>query len=85
MTRSDDEEEEYEMSDTEVNKIIIVTQTPPCLKKHPGGDRTGYHVPRSKMTANLAKIINDGLYYYEMDLWQDEALTAVCVTNANTH
>ncbi|XP_071504606.1 uncharacterized protein [Diadema antillarum] len=69
---SDDDDEDYEISDNEINKIIIVTQTPPCLKKHPGGDRTGYHMSRSKMTAELAKIINDGLYYYEMDLWEDE-------------
>ncbi|XP_041453585.1 la-related protein 1-like isoform X3 [Lytechinus variegatus] len=85
---SDDDDEDYEISDNDLNKIIIVTQTPPCLKKHPGGDRTGYHVSRSKMTANLAKIINDGLYYYEMDLW-DEDLTkgdiAALAASTGTH
>jgi len=45
-----------------------VTQTPPSLRKHPGGDRTGDFVPRSKMTAELAKVINDGLYFYEQEL-----------------
>jgi len=49
-----------------------VTQTPPSLRKHPGGDRTGDFVPRSKMTAELAKVINDGLYFYEQDLWDQE-------------
>jgi len=49
-----------------------VTQTPPSLRKHPGGDRTGDFVPRSKMTAELAKVINDGLYFYEQDLHEQE-------------
>jgi len=55
-----------------LNKLIIVTQTPPSLRKHPGGDRTGDFVPRSKMTAELAKVINDGLYFYEQDLHEQE-------------
>lgn len=69
--RSDDSDDDYEMSDNEINKIIIVTQTPPAVKKHPGGDRTGYHESRSKITSDLSKIINDGLYYYELGLWED--------------
>jgi hypothetical protein len=24
------------------------------------------------MTAELAKVINDGLFYYEQDLWEDD-------------
>ncbi len=72
MSYRSDEDDEYELDDNEISKIIIVTQTPPCYRKHPGGDRTGYHVSRSKMTSDLAKAINDGLYYYEMDLWDDE-------------
>lgn len=71
---SDDEEDNYEISDSEINKILIVTQTPPSLRKHPGGDRTGDHVPRAKITAEMTKIINDGLYYYEQDLWEDELM-----------
>ena len=55
-----------------INKILIVTQTPPALRKHPGGDRTGDFVPRSKITADLAKVINDGLYYYEQDLAEED-------------
>ena len=75
--RSDDEEDNYEISDSEINKILIVTQTPPSLRKHPGGDRTGDHTPRSKITAEMTKVINDGLYYYEQDLWEDELMVRI--------
>ncbi|KAM9329359.1 la-related protein 1B [Gastrophryne carolinensis] len=68
-----DEDSDYEIDDQDVNKILIVTQTPPHLRKHPGGDRTGNHVSRAKMTSELAKVINDGLYYYEQDLWTTES------------
>lgn len=51
---------------------MIVTQTPPYVRKHPGGDRTGYHMSQAKITSELAKVINDGLYYYEQDLWMEE-------------
>ncbi|KAI4897028.1 hypothetical protein NFI96_014389, partial [Prochilodus magdalenae] len=67
-----DEDSDGELDDNDVNKILIVTQTPPYLRKHPGGDRTGNHVSRAKITADLAKAINDGLYYYEQDLWTEE-------------
>lgn len=76
------DDSDYEFSDTEVNKILIVTQTPPGLapppaqvaaggglRKHEGYDRTGDWTTRVKMTQELAQIINDGLYYYEDDLW----------------
>ncbi|XP_026799975.3 la-related protein 1B isoform X3 [Pangasianodon hypophthalmus] len=64
-----DDDSDGELDDSDVNKILIVTQTPPYLRKHPGGDRTGNHISRAKITADLAKAINDGLYYYEQDLW----------------
>uniref|UniRef100_A0A4W3IHV3 La ribonucleoprotein 1B n=1 Tax=Callorhinchus milii TaxID=7868 RepID=A0A4W3IHV3_CALMI len=67
-----DDDSDYEIDDRDVNKILIVTQTPPHLRKHPGGDRTGNHVSRAKITTDLAKAINDGLYYYEKDLWMEE-------------
>uniref|UniRef100_A0A3B3ZVY4 HTH La-type RNA-binding domain-containing protein n=1 Tax=Periophthalmus magnuspinnatus TaxID=409849 RepID=A0A3B3ZVY4_9GOBI len=67
-----DEDSDYELDDTDVDKLLIVTQTPPYLRKHPGGDRTGNHESRAKITADLAKAINDGLYYYEQDLWKGE-------------
>lgn len=67
-----DEETDGEIDDQDVNKILIVTQTPPYLKKHPGGDRTGHHTSRAKLTSELVKVINDGLFYYEQDLWDDK-------------
>ncbi|KAF0038423.1 hypothetical protein F2P81_008907 [Scophthalmus maximus] len=66
-----DEDTDGEIDDHDVNKILIVTQTPPYLRKHPGGDRTGHHTSRSKLTCELVKVINDGLFYYEQDLWDD--------------
>uniref|UniRef100_A0A673LQF3 La-related protein 1B-like n=1 Tax=Sinocyclocheilus rhinocerous TaxID=307959 RepID=A0A673LQF3_9TELE len=67
-----DDDSDDELDDRDVNKILIVTQTPPHLRKHPGGDRTGNHVSRAKLTTDLAKAINDGLFYYEQDLWTKE-------------
>lgn len=69
---SDEDDSDYELDDQDVNKILIVTQTPPYLRKHPGGDRTGNHESRAKITTDLAKAINDGLYYYEQDLCKEE-------------
>lgn len=63
---SDDSDEE--LDDQDINKIMIVTQTPPPPRKI---DRTGYHVNRAKLTHEFAKLINDGLFYYEQDLWDD--------------
>ena len=57
------------MDDFEISKLMIVTQTPPPPKKH---DRTGTFISRAKMTAELAEVINDGLYYYEQDLLDDD-------------
>ncbi|XP_050415321.1 la-related protein 1B isoform X1 [Patella vulgata] len=65
---SDDSEDE--LADSDISKILIVIQTPPSLRKHPQGDRTGDHTSRSKLSATFGKIINDGLYYYEQDLWE---------------
>lgn len=67
---SDEDDSDYELDDQDVNKILIVTQTPPYIRKHPSGDRTGNHESRAKITTDLAKAINDGLYYYEQDLWK---------------
>ena len=70
LYRSDDSGDEID--DHDINKILIVMQTPPALRKHPQGDRTGDHTKRSKITAELGKVINDGLFYYEKDLWDSE-------------
>lgn len=69
---SDDSDDDFD--DSDIDKILIVTQTPPYLRKHPGGDRTGDHQPRAKISAELYKVINDGLMYYEQDLWKDDLL-----------
>lgn len=67
-----DNDSDYEIDDLDLNKILIVTQTPPYMRKHPGGDLTGNHMSWAKITSELAKVINDGLYYYEQDLWMQE-------------
>lgn len=69
---SDEDDSDDELDDQDVNKILIVTQTPPYIRKHPGGDRTGNHESRAKLTTDLAKAINDGLFYYEQDLWKGD-------------
>lgn len=107
----DDEDSDYEISDQDVYKLLIVTQSPPSASgagasasttavptvtaatpvttgapatagvptitgsttrppKHGGYDRTGDWTTRTKITQELAKVINDGLYYYEQDLWE---------------
>ena len=64
----DDSDDDDEMDDKLLQKLVIITQTPPASRKPVQHDRTGDHVPRSKMTADLAKVIDDGLFYYEQDL-----------------
>lgn len=68
--RSEDDDD-YELSDDQIDKILIVTQNyqsnrPP---KHEGHDRTAKWTSRVKMSQELEQVINDGLYYYEEDLW----------------
>ncbi|XP_065166457.1 la-related protein 1B isoform X3 [Atheta coriaria] len=65
------EEDSDELSDRDVNKLLIVTQTPSRPPKHEGYDRTGDWTTRVKMTQELEQAINDGLFYYEEDLWVD--------------
>ena len=67
---SDDDDSDYEISDTELAQIIVITQTAGTrLSKHEGYDRTGDWTTRVKMTQELSHVINDGLFYYEQDLW----------------
>ena len=67
------ESDDDEIDDKALNNILIVTQTPPYMKKHPQGDRhpNPDYIPRAKMTQEIAKMINDGLCYYEEELWHD--------------
>lgn len=67
-----DSDTEYdELSDGEISKLLIVAQTPVRPRKHGGFDRTGDYETRAKMSQDLATVINDGLYFYEQDLWHD--------------
>lgn len=66
---SDDEDEsDYELSDHEINKLLIVTQVSNRAPKHEGYDRTGDFSTRTKITQDLQQLINDGLFNYEEDL-----------------
>jgi len=77
--RTEDDSDDYELSDHEINKLLIVTQAidvpqtslPSRIPKHEGHDRTGDKSTRVKMSQDLAQVINDGLNYYEDDLWTD--------------
>lgn len=64
----DDDESDYELSDHEINKLLIVTQVRSKAPKHEGYDRTGDFTTRTKITQDLEQIINDGLHNYEEDL-----------------
>lgn len=77
--RSDSDDDEID--DKALNNILIVTQTPPYMKKHPQGDRhpNPDYVPRAKMTAEIAKMINDGLCYYEEELWNDDEVRGLTI------
>ena len=72
--RSEDEADDYELSDHEINKLLIVTQTsqPSRSAKHDGHDRTGDWTTRVKMTQDLEQAINIGLQYYEDNLWKQD-------------
>ncbi|XP_055625106.1 la-related protein 1 [Toxorhynchites rutilus septentrionalis] len=64
----DDDESDFELSDHEINKLLIVTQVRGRVPKRDGYDRTGDFTTRTKITQDLEEIINDGLHNYEEDL-----------------
>ncbi|KAK9889082.1 hypothetical protein WA026_004354 [Henosepilachna vigintioctopunctata] len=77
-----DEDESDELSDHDINKLLIVTQNPITantsrLPKHEGYDRTGDWTTRVKMTQDLEQAINDGLCYYEEDIWTRDRSTSI--------
>lgn len=69
-----DDESDYELSDRDVNKILIVTQVSHRAPKHEGYNRTGDFTSRAKITQDLEQVINDGLYNYQSDLWTHDTL-----------
>ncbi|CAF1182877.1 unnamed protein product [Adineta ricciae] len=81
---SDKDESDFELDDDDIDKILIITPTPPSNRKqhHKNHDRTGEYTPRARMTAEIAKIIDDGLRWYEEELWHDRPSSAT--TNEKT-
>lgn len=72
-----EDDDDCELSDGDINKLLIVTQTTTAdissrLPKHEGHDRTGDWMTRVKMSQDLEQAINDGLFYYEEDLWTED-------------
>ena len=64
--RNDSDSDCDELSDGEISKLLIVTQTPGRPRKHEGFDRTSDFSSRVKLSQDLAQVINDGLCYYEV-------------------
>ncbi|XP_055929240.1 la-related protein 1B-like [Argiope bruennichi] len=63
--KEDSDKSGYELSDQDVNKLIIVTQTSGSRKS----DRSNKSsFPSYVMSQEMASTINDGLHYYEQDL-----------------
>ena len=60
-----------DMSDANVNKLIIVTQTPPPTKRQ--YDRTGDFSKRSERDRRLIEEMEHGLRRYEEELWSEES------------
>ncbi|VDM45703.1 unnamed protein product [Toxocara canis] len=67
ITMSSDESSD-ELSDANVKKLIIVTQTPPPPTKRQY-DRTGDYTTRAKMNQRLNEEVELGLRRYEYELW----------------
>lgn len=68
-----DDDSDFELSDRDINKILIVTQVRHRAPKHDGYNRTGDFVSRTKISQDLEQVINDGLHNYEEDLWTQDA------------
>ncbi|CAF1525396.1 unnamed protein product, partial [Rotaria sordida] len=59
----DESDFELDDDDDDIDKILIITPTLPSNRKHnqQNHDRTGDYTPRAKVSAEVAKIIDDGL------------------------
>ncbi|CAF0736715.1 unnamed protein product, partial [Didymodactylos carnosus] len=72
------DESEFDLADDDIDKILIITPTPPSTRKQQQINRSAdYHNTRAKMTSEMAKIIDDGLRWYEEELWQRPASSMV--------
>lgn len=80
-----DDESDYELSDRDINKILIVTQVGPSHRppKHEGYNRTADFSSRTKITQDLEQVINDGLYNYEEGLWVNDYSAAASSKTVN--
>ncbi|KAG1679551.1 La-related protein 1 [Nymphon striatum] len=76
------DESDNELSDGELNNLLIVTQSPPAskspaastrLQKHEGHDRTGDWTTRVKIIQELNHVIDDGRYYFEQNFCSDKS------------
>ena len=65
--------------------MLVLLQTPPAPTTKRQFDRTGDHVPRSKLGKMWAEAINDGIREYEAELWKetDVAKTVETVSQVN--
>jgi len=72
-----------ELSDGEISKLLIVTQTPARPRKHEGFDRTGDFCSRVKLSQELAGVINDGLCYYEDHQFDDDEERGAWIDSKN--
>lgn len=59
-----------DMTDANINKLIIVTQTPPPSKRQ--YDRTGDYSKRSDRDRRLIEEMEHGLRKYEEELWSTD-------------
>ncbi|CAF4287827.1 unnamed protein product, partial [Rotaria sordida] len=63
FSKTDESDFELDDDDDDIDKILIITPTSPSNRQHNqhNHDRTGDYTPRAKVSAEVAKIIDDGL------------------------
>jgi len=71
---SKNEDSDFELDDDDIDKILIITPTPPSNRKHhqKNHEHTREYTPRARMTAEVARIIDAGLRRYEAELWRPD-------------
>ena len=51
---------------------MLFQTPPPKTAKHPAGERTGIYEGRTKFNQEQARIINDGIYWMEVEKWSQK-------------
>lgn len=69
-SRNDDDEDDSEVNDGDVQRLIIVTQTERGRSRSSFKSQDGCESGRRMMSDELATVINDGLFFYEQELHQ---------------